>query len=216
MGAAPPAAAARARCAASAGQQGAVGEGRAARGMRAARGASSRKRHLRARNASATLHFNGFAKGQTPMRRLLVTLAMLPSLAALPAAAAGERVRLTGEAIDTWCYFSGVMGGTDSVVGSAHHTCALWCAAGGIPVGLLADDGAVYMVLKWEGDASVTGGDAVLEVQSDRLVVDGVLHARDGVNYVIVDRVVENLGLVNLTHQDYDVVPPFAIEAPGK
>ena len=62
-----------------------------------------------------------------------------------------ERVQVKGEVIDTWCYFSGVMGGPESVVGSAHHTCALWCAAGGIPVGILADDGTVYMVIKWEG-----------------------------------------------------------------
>ena len=149
------------------------------------------------------------------MRRT-ATIVIAACLAAPALAATGERVQLTGEAIDTWCYFSGVMGGPDSVTGSAHHTCALWCSAGGIPVGLLADDGTVYMVLKWEGDAAVTGGDAVLEVQSNKLVVDGVLHARDGVNYIIVDRVVENLGIVNLTHEDYDVVPPFAIEDPRK
>ena len=33
----------------------------------------------------------------------------------------GERITISGEFIDTWCYFSGVMGGTDGVVGSAHH-----------------------------------------------------------------------------------------------
>ncbi|HUF56054.1 MAG TPA: hypothetical protein VMM55_05770 [Thermohalobaculum sp.] len=66
------------------------------------------------------------------------------ALAALVSGAAhaadGERIEVTGEMIDTWCYFSGVMGGPDAVVGTAHHTCAVWCAAGGIPVGLLTDD----------------------------------------------------------------------------
>lgn len=141
-------------------------------------------------------------------------LAGLLACLAAPALAAGERVQLTGEAIDTWCYFSGVMGGPDAVVGSAHHTCALWCAAGGIPIGLLAEDGTVYMVLKWEGDAAVTGGDALLEVASDRLTVDGVLHVRDGVNYVIVDRVVANEGITNRNHEDYGVTPGFAIPEP--
>jgi hypothetical protein len=140
-------------------------------------------------------------------------LAFALAVMAAPAMAV-ERVQVTGEAIDTWCYFSGVMGFPESTTGSAHHACALWCAAGGIPVGLLADDGTVYMVLKWQGDASVTGGDAILEVQSDRLVVDGALHERDGIKYLIVDEVVENLGVVNLTHEDYDVVPPFAIPEP--
>ena len=49
------------------------------------------------------------------------------------AATEPERVQVTGEIMDTWCYYSGVMGGRDAVVGSSHHTCAVWCAAGGIP-----------------------------------------------------------------------------------
>jgi len=129
------------------------------------------------------------------------------------AAATGERVQVTGEAIDTWCYFSGVMGGTDAVVGSAHHACALWCAAGGIPVGLRADDGTVYMVLAFEG-REVVAGDAILEVQSDRLIVDGLLHERDGVKYLLVERVVDNTGVTNRNHEDFGVVPGFAIPEP--
>ena len=45
------------------------------------------------------------------------------ALAALPAfAAEGERMQVTGEMIDTWCYYSGVMGGPDATLGTAHHT----------------------------------------------------------------------------------------------
>ena len=151
--------------------------------------------------------------------RALVTGLMLAALA-LPAGALGatqgERVKIKGEIIDTWCYFSGVMGGPDSVVGSAHHTCALWCAAGGIPVGVLAEDGTVYMVLKYEGDDNVTGGDTILEVQSDLISADGLLYQRDGINYLVVEKVTANEGLVNLSHEDYDVIPPFAIPKPKK
>lgn len=136
---------------------------------------------------------------------------------ALPAVAGeGERVRITGEAIDTWCYFSGVMGGADAVVGSAHHTCALWCAAGGIPVGLLAEDGEVYMVLKMPGEDRANGGDRLLTVASHTLVADGTLHRRDGINYVIVDGVVEDRGITRINHPDYGVVPGFAIPEPKK
>ena len=80
---------------------------------------------------------------------------MAPTAPGAAPAASGERVQVEGEIIDTWCYLSGVMGGQDAVVGSAHHTCAMWCAAGGIPVGLLGDDGEVYMVLKWAGSDDV-------------------------------------------------------------
>ena len=152
------------------------------------------------------------------MRRLITGL-MLTALA-LPAsafaAAEPERVKVKGEIIDTWCYFSGVMGGPESTLGSAHHTCALWCAAGGIPVGLRAEDGTVYMVLKYEGDDRVTGGDTILEVQSDLISADGLLYKRDGINYLVVEKVTANEGIVNLSHEDYDVIPPFAIPKPKK
>ncbi len=132
------------------------------------------------------------------------------------AAATPERVQIKGEIIDTWCYFSGVMGGPESVIGTAHHTCAMWCAAGGIPVGVLAEDGTVYMVLKYEGDDHVTGGDTILEVQTDLITADGLLYQRDGVNYLVVEKVVANEGIVNHSHEDYDVIPGFAIPKPKK
>jgi hypothetical protein len=138
----------------------------------------------------------------------VVTAALLPFCAQ---AQDGERVAITGEFIDTWCYFSGVMGGTDAVVGSAHHTCAVWCSAGGIPVGLLAPDGQVYMVLKIEGDAATNGGDTQLALASDTITADGLLYRRDGLNYIVVEKIVSNEGITRLNHEDYGVVPDFAI-----
>jgi hypothetical protein len=142
------------------------------------------------------------------------SLAALAAALLLPLAANaedGERVTITGEFIDTWCYFSGVMGGTDAVVGSAHHTCAVWCSAGGIPVGLLAPDGQVYMVLKVEGDATSNGGDTQLALASDTITADGLLYRRDGLNYIVVEKIVSNDGITRLNHEDYGVVPDFAI-----
>ena len=40
----------------------------------------------------------------------------------------------------------------------------LWCSAGGIPVGLLAEDGTVYMVLKVGEDSDSAGGDTALHL----------------------------------------------------
>lgn len=139
----------------------------------------------------------------------------LLSLLALPAAAAeGERITVTGEIIDTWCYYSGVMGGPDSVVGSAHHTCALWCSAAGIPIGLLTEDGTVYTILKLGAQDNATGGETALKLASHTITADGMFYARDGINYIVVEKVIEDKGIVNLTHEDYDVVPNFAIPEP--
>jgi hypothetical protein len=112
------------------------------------------------------------------------------ALGVAPALAAnGERTKVTGEMIDTWCYFSGVMGGPDAVVGTAHHTCALWCAA---------------------------GGDTLLKVASRRLTADGVHYKRDGIDYLLVEEVVADEGIVNETHYDFGVVPPFAFPNPNE
>ena len=118
---------------------------------------------------------------------------------------------MTGEIMDTWCYYSGVMGGRDAVVGSSHHTCAVWCAAGGIPVGLLTDEGEVFLVLEIEGKGIADGNETILDIQSDRITADAMLYERDGFKYLVVEKVVSNEGITNLTHDDFGVIPAFAI-----
>ncbi len=152
------------------------------------------------------------------MRKLLKGLVPLAMLSAgLPAVAnEGTRIQVTGEIIDTWCYYSGVMGGPDAVVGSAHHTCALWCSAGGIPVGLLAEDGTVYMILKIAQDANSAGGDTQLSLAAHTVTADGLLYERDGQNYLVVNEVIADLDIQQATHEDYGTVPPFSFPDPNK
>lgn len=135
---------------------------------------------------------------------------------ALGHAADGTRIQVSGEIIDTWCYYSGVMGSPDAVVGSAHHTCALWCSAGGIPVGLLAEDGTVYMVLKVGEDPQAAGGDTLLKLAAHTVEADGMLYERDGLKYLVVADVVSDLDITNQNHNDYGNVPPFSIPDPNK
>lgn len=151
------------------------------------------------------------------MRKLLATIGILaaslspgPMITSANAAADPKAVEIKGEIIDTWCFFSGVMGGHDAVVGTAHHTCALWCAAGGIPVGVLTEDGDVYMVLKIKGENPVTDTDTIMEIQSDIITAKGLHYVRDGVNYLVVEDVVANDGITNLNHEDIGPVPKFA------
>lgn len=148
------------------------------------------------------------------MQTLLKYAAAIFLVPAAGLAAEGERVEIRGEIIDTWCYYSGVMGGPDAVVGTAHHTCALWCSAGGIPVGLLGEDGEVYMVLKIEGDDQSASGDTQLRLASHEITADGMLYKRDGLNYLVVEEVVTDYGITNLSHDIYGPVPGFAIPDP--
>ncbi|WP_299201760.1 hypothetical protein [uncultured Tateyamaria sp.] len=150
------------------------------------------------------------------MRSLILSALAAMSLPLAGHAAEGTRIQVTGEIIDTWCYYSGVMGSPDAVVGSAHHTCALWCSAGGIPVGLLAEDGTVYMVLKVGEDDQTAGGDTTLKLAAHTVEADGMLYERDGLNYLVVADVVSDLDITNQNHDDYGNVPPFSIPDPNK
>lgn len=141
----------------------------------------------------------------------LMTFASGLIFATANAFAAAKTIEIKGEIIDTWCYLSGVMGGPDAVVGTAHHTCALWCAAGGIPVGVLAEDGTVYMVLKVKGEGPLEQTDTIMEIQSNLITAKGDHYVRDGINYLVVADVVANDGITNKNHEDFGPVPGFAV-----
>lgn len=135
---------------------------------------------------------------------LFAIAALLGAAVAAPATAAqAKRVKLTGEIIDSWCYITEIM----FAEGTAHHQCAVWCAAGGIPVGILGEDGKVYMVLKLGRDATSVANPAILRIQTHRVTVDGDVYVRDGINYIVVNEVVDDSGIVNLTHEDYGIQP---------
>ena len=119
------------------------------------------------------------------------------------AATTAKRVQITGEIIDTWCYVTEIM----YALGTAHHKCAIWCAAGGIPVSIKDADDTVYMVLKVEDDDVTVANPKVLTIQTHQVTVDGDLYVRDGVNYLIVNSVADDKGVVNLTHEDYGIQP---------
>jgi len=125
------------------------------------------------------------------------------ALSAPAKSATPERISVTGEIIDSWCYLTEIM----YPEGSAHHECALWCAAGGIPVGLRAEDGTVYIILKVADDATSVANPRLMKVQSHRVSVQGAVFVRDGFNYLVIDRVADDAGIVNLTHDDYGIQP---------
>ncbi|MGI9356310.1 MAG: hypothetical protein ACR2PF_14255 [Rhizobiaceae bacterium] len=148
--------------------------------------------------------YKGIRKGLLGLH--LTVAALLPAFAATE----GKMIEVKGEIIDTWCYFSGVMGGPDAVTGTAHHTCALWCAAGGIPIGIRSEEGKVFMVLKLKGQQPLEPTDAIMEIQSQVITAKGKHFRRDGIDYIIVDDVVANDGITNVNHNDFGPVPPFS------
>lgn len=143
---------------------------------------------------------------QKGLARIVAAAAVAAGLAgAAPAMAADapKRVTVTGEVIDSWCYLSEIM----FALGSAHHRCAVWCARGGVPVGILGDDGEVYILLMMEDDPNVVGNLGIMKVQTNELVVEGDLYERDSVKYLAIDTIIDDHGIVNYTHEEFDIQP---------
>jgi len=118
-------------------------------------------------------------------------------------AAAGRRVQVTGEVVDTWCAVTGIM----FAYGTAHHQCAVWCAIGGIPVSIKDAAGNFYLVLRIEEDDTNVASPRLVTIQSHEVTVDGELVERDGVKYLLVTKVADDKGVINLTHEEYGVQP---------
>ncbi len=126
-------------------------------------------------------------------------------------AAEGERKTITGEVMDTWCYVSQIMGPSNFVIGTSHHVCAVWCAAGGIPVGLLdKSDGQVYMVISMGDDIANVANQSLLDIQSHEITVEGTVYELDGIKYLMIDNVVDDQGVTNLTHEIVGILPAEA------
>lgn len=143
------------------------------------------------------------------MRNRIIAFGLLAALAALIPAQSGRaadepaRVTVRGELIDTWCYTSEIM----YAVGTAHHKCAVWCAVGGIPVSILTETGDIYVIIRMEGDDTSVANPRLVTIQTHEVTVEGDHYLRDGVNYLLVDQVADDHGIVTINHEDYGIQP---------
>ena len=88
-----------------------------------------------------------------------------------------NRIQVSGEVIDTWCYVTEIM----FAEGTAHHQCAVWCAVGGIPISILGDDGKVYVTNVNENAISVVDANSTTIWAADKQFIwtDGLYVAPD-------------------------------------
>lgn len=137
-------------------------------------------------------------------RSLPILAGVMACMSAFGAEAAGQRVTVTGEVVDTWCSASQIMG---YAYGTGHFQCAVWCATGGIPVGIKTESGQHYVLLKLGDDTESAAGARFVDFQARQVTVEGDVHERDGVSYLLIDQVRADGGIVNLSHKDYGIIP---------
>ena len=133
-----------------------------------------------------------------------ILVAALSLASAMPAPAQdGRRVTVTGEISDTWCTISGLM----FAKGTAHHQCAVWCALGGIPVSIRDAKGDLYLILKIGDDEDSAANPRIARIATHEVTVDGELLERDGVKYLLVDKIADDKGVIAMTHDEHGIQP---------
>jgi hypothetical protein len=73
---------------------------------------------------------------------LLVVAALVAAARLLPAEEKGEEITVRGTVVDMHCYV------THGIHDPKHTACANACIARGVPAGLLADDGTLYVLFE--------------------------------------------------------------------
>ena len=102
-------------------------------------------------------------------------------LAGVAVARAGDKV--TGEVVDMSCYLHH----PETSTGNGHKKCAETCAKKGLPMGLLADDGSVVLLL--EDHANPKAYADAIGKAADKITVDGEKVTQGGLPGIVVEEV---------------------------
>jgi hypothetical protein len=88
--------------------------------------------------------------------------------------ASGQEVTVTGEVLDMSCYID------HGAMGEKHAACAKKCIAGGLPVGIKANDGKTYLLI---GDHKPANSE-LADYAAKTITVKGKLASRDGISMI--------------------------------
>ena len=92
-----------------------------------------------------------------------------------------ESKTVTGEILDMKCYM------TSGAHGDSHKDCAAMCLKGGAPMGILADDGKVYLLIEGKNDSGAF--EEAKKHAGETVTVTGTLSEKNGVQAIIVTEV---------------------------
>ena len=92
-----------------------------------------------------------------------------------------ETKTVTGEILDMKCYM------TSGAHGEAHKDCAAMCIKGGAPMGILADDGKVYLLIEGKNDSGAF--EEAKKHAGETVTITGTLSEKNGVQALIVTEV---------------------------
>ncbi|WP_143155878.1 hypothetical protein [Cyclobacterium lianum] len=95
----------------------------------------------------------------------------------------GEEISVTGEVLDLSCFMA------SGAKGEGHKGCAEKCMANGMPIGLLASDGKVYLLVEDHKNASPY--QSLKELAAANVEVTGSYFVRNGMPGIVIKKVSE-------------------------
>jgi hypothetical protein len=93
----------------------------------------------------------------------------------------GDTKTVTGEILDMKCYMA------SGAHGDGHKDCAKTCINGGSPMGILCDDGKVYLLV--EDDKNSAAYEDAKKFAGENVVLTGTESDKNGVQALIVSEV---------------------------
>ena len=92
-----------------------------------------------------------------------------------------EPKTVTGEILDMKCYMA------SGAHREGHKDCAAMCIKGGAPMGILADDGKVYLLIEGKNDSGAF--EEAKKHAGETVTITGTLSEKNGVQALIVSEV---------------------------
>ena len=98
--------------------------------------------------------------------------------------AGGKEIAVKGELVDMACYMA------HEGKGKKHGDCAKMCVLGGSPLGILAGDGAVYLLVEDHSSAKAKKPYAqAKKLVAETVTIKGDVYTRGGVQAIVVESV---------------------------
>jgi hypothetical protein len=133
-------------------------------------------------SAPRASHIQQMTRSLSVLHRLHRVLAATGFAVAMMVAAAPSRaqdqVPVQGEILDLTCYLS------KGSKGERHKTCAKLCAKKGLPLGVLTDDGKVFLLIEDHDDSDPYN--SVKDLAGGRAEITGKHYSKDGMESILV------------------------------
>jgi hypothetical protein len=120
-------------------------------------------------------------KSSNPFVIAVIVELLFVSGAALMAQPRGERVRVSGEVVEMWCYLEG------GDRGPAKKACATACAKAGNPIALVNDSGELFLLAGLKDHQPAQ--ELLLDRMSERVTVTGTLVKNPNAQMIYIESV---------------------------